>query len=130
MKEYVRIDTVGEGEVESFLADGWEIIETTKDLFDHETTRIRYHVGLSARTLLEKYKSIIDDYERFGFKDELFRKIAEENGEDITKYSSSGKTTNDKTPMYMEKYYKVIHNQIKHFYEEYTQKEIEDNFIF
>ncbi|RDW15946.1 hypothetical protein [Oceanobacillus chungangensis] len=130
MKEYVRADYVNSEDIHKYLSEGWEIIGTTKEFYEPETTRLSYHVGLPARALVGKLQEVIRDYERFGLKSELFKKIAEENEEDINDYSDVGRVSHDKTPTYMTKYERTVHESNKRYYKNYTQEEIENRYSF
>lgn len=91
MKDYVKIKCVNANKVNDCLSQGWEVIETTKEWTGHgEETKLEYHVGLSASVLLEKYKKIVQDYEKYGYKEKLFESIAESNGKNIEDYEQTG----------------------------------------
>lgn len=123
MKDYVRTDCIREGNINSYLADGWEIIETTKVLVEYpDTTALEYHIGLPARVLIDKLLGIIKDYEKYGFKEELFKKIAEENGKNLDDYVRGG-IGKDAVAEYMTNYEKVVDNA----YTEYGLKRNYDN---
>lgn len=131
MGDYVRTDTVNAGRVNSFLENGWEVIETTKSQYD-ESTELTYHVGLPSRVLMNQLIGIIKEYEKHGLKEKLFENVAKEFGEDMQEYGSSGYRTSDKTPMYMERYEKVVNNVNKTFYKDRTSDEpsLSDDFEF
>ena len=117
MGDYIRIDTVNAGRVNSFLEDGWEVIETTKTHYG-DSTELNYHVGLPSKVLVNELIAIIKDFEKHGLKEKLFENVAKEFGEDIQEYSSSGYRTSDKTPLYMERYEKIVNNANKTFYKD------------
>jgi hypothetical protein len=107
MRSYVKVKSVRTNQVDAYLAQGWEIIETTKEWTGHsaDDTILNYHIGLTAMILLEKYQAIVKDYERFGFKEKLFESIANENGKTLDDYEQSGWNPNkDEVSEYMTNY--------------------------
>lgn len=60
------------------------------DVVDVQETSLRYHVGLPAEVRIDELKQILKLYEKYGFTEELFTKIAEENGHDLDDYSYNG----------------------------------------
>ncbi|MEK5215300.1 hypothetical protein [Psychrobacillus sp. FSL H8-0487] len=113
MKDLLKVLTVQEGSVDKYLNEGWEIIDTTKEGYGDGGFYLKYHLGLSTRSMMKKYKEIIDTYEDYGFKEQLFEKVAVNNGEKYEDYSNtqSGRRTKDITTDFMERYEKVVHDK-------------------
>lgn len=111
MNDYLRVKVAKANTVDKYLTDGWEIIEVTKEWTGDsaEGTTLKYHMGLSARKLVEKYEAIVKDYESNGLKEQLFKKIAESNGKDINNYElNSWYNGNDETAKYMTNYDRIV----------------------
>lgn len=115
MRDYIRTNYISASQVDNYLSQGWEIIETTKSFFPPEDTQITYHVGLPARTLLEKYRNIIRDYEKFDLDKTLFEKIAESHGKNIADYEISGWGDDDEVSQYLTNYERIINNSNKSY---------------
>lgn len=82
------------------------------DVVDVQETSLRYHVGLPAEVRIDELKQILKLYEKYGFKEELFTKIAEENGHDLDDYSyNGGYTVNNETTRFIEKYEKIVNGK-------------------
>jgi len=118
MKDYLKAVTVQEGQVDRYLNDGWEIIDTTKEGYGDGGFYLKYHLGLSARSQMNKLKEIIEAYEKFGFKEQLFEKVAVSNGEKIEDYSdkTTGLRSKDATIDFMESYEKNVHDKDIRYY--------------
>ena len=112
MKDFLKVITVQEGSVDKYLQDGWEIIDTTKEGYGDGGFYLKFHLGLTTRSMMIKYKEIIDSYEEFGFKEQLFEKVATSNGENYKDYSDTrvGRRTKDLTTEFMERYEKNVHD--------------------
>lgn len=108
MKDFLRIKELGPYEnVNDYLERDWEVIEAVK--VDGE---IKYHIGLSARTMAMKYEAIIKEYERFGFKEKLFEKIAENYGANLNDYEQSGWHSGvDEMSKFMTNYDKTVEGE-------------------
>lgn len=124
LNDYVYVKKVYDVDVQTYLNGGWEIIEKTKNLIDMPNiTRLEYHIGMSAKVLLQQYDAIIRDYEKYGLKDSLFEKIAESNEHSIKDYVEYegydmwrlGDRNFDATSKYITNYEKVINNSTKTF---------------
>lgn len=121
MNDFIKIVTVNNREVDRYLKDGWEIIDTTKEGYGDGGFFLKYHLGLSTRTMVMKLKEVIYSYEEHGFKEQLFKKVAESNGEDYSLYSNSisnGYISKDATISFMENYEKDIHDKKISYYKQ------------
>lgn len=118
MKDFVKVITVQEDSIESYLKDGWEIIDTTKVGYGDRGFYLNYHLGLSTRSMMTKYKEIIDSYEKFGFKEQLFKQVAISNGQKYEDYTNStiGRRSKDETIEFMENYERNVHDKIISYY--------------
>lgn len=79
MDTYMQVDIVNSDEINNYLSKGWEIIETIKintDCSQFET-RINYHIGLSAKVMVDKLITIIKDSEEHDLKKKLYEYVAE-----------------------------------------------------
>ncbi len=109
MKDYVRTNYVNASQVDDYLSEGWEIIETTTSLIDPGgETRLVYHIGLTARELMNKYKGIIKDYEKYNLQDILFEKIADSYNKDIDNYEVLGSGGKDEVSKYLTNYERTV----------------------
>lgn len=130
MTDYVRVEVVGSGDkVDKYLNEGWEIIETTKSAYPEGDTFLSYHIGLPAKVLLDNLLEIIHEYEKRGFKDKLFQAVAEENGEKIDDYETSGFfNVSTASTDFMEGYEKVVNNKRVSYFkrQEYSAPQEED----
>jgi hypothetical protein len=130
MKEYVKLDLVGSGEVHKYLADGWEIVEAAKQSYEGET-RVDYHIGLPARVMVDKLMTIIRDYEEHDLKEKLFEGVAENFGENASEYQAgAGHSTPSKTARYMETYEKTVNDKNVTVRKKYTQEELQERAEF
>ncbi|MCQ6268864.1 hypothetical protein M1K46_25245 [Fictibacillus sp. WQ 8-8] len=83
MREYVRFDQVrDQSALHKLQQQGWEVFDTAKVRVDGIDEQIWYHVGLPYKTYVKQLQEIITAYEEAGLKEELFKKIAEKNGEE------------------------------------------------
>lgn len=124
MKEYLKVDVVGSGQVDKYLKDGWEIIETVKQSYSDGETRVEYHIGLPAKVMVKKLTAIIRDYEKQDLKEKLFEGVAESFGENASDYETGfGQTTNGKTARYIENYEKIVNDKIINVYKKYAEDE-------
>jgi hypothetical protein len=131
MKEYIRLELVGSGEVHKYLEDGWEIVETAKQSFPDGETRVDYHIGLPARVMVDKLMTVIRDYEEHGLKEKLFVGVAENFGENASEYEAgAGHSTPSKTARYMETYEKTVNDKNVNVRKKYTQEELQERAEF
>lgn len=87
---FVKIYTVSGREVQRYLDDGWELIDTTKELIGPSETQIIHHIGYPAKRKIDDLLKIINEYEKRGLKQKLFELVAEENGDNIEDISLNG----------------------------------------
>ncbi|MEC1440520.1 hypothetical protein P9D57_17670 [Bacillus sonorensis] len=91
MRDYVKVEVVeSDVRLDYLLKQGWEIFATNTYALVPGDQRTQYHVGLPAKVRIEELKEIIRKYEEFGFKEQLFEKVAKENGEKIEEFSYGG----------------------------------------
>ncbi|WP_155591843.1 hypothetical protein [Lysinibacillus cavernae] len=90
--DYIKIAAATERDVNSYLKDGWKLIDTTKYSYDEsgDETRITYHLGYPVGNHISDLLSIISSYEESGFKEKLFSKWAEDSGINLDDYSENG----------------------------------------
>lgn len=105
MKEYMGlIVTHYLDEVDTYLKDGWEIIETAK-YEEGSETRIDYHLGLPARAFADQLLEVIRTYEKHGLKEKLMEAVAESDGDDVSHYQiGKGSYIQSKTAQFMTEY--------------------------
>jgi hypothetical protein len=131
MKEYIRVDLYGSGQVDKYLQDGWEIIETAKQSYPDGETKVDYHIGLPAKVLVDKLTSFIRDYESLGLKESLFEGVAKGFEENASDYETgAGHATPSKTARYIENYEHIVNNKIVTVRKKYTQEELNAEYGF
>lgn len=132
MKDFIRIEVVGANEVEQYLKKGWEIIETTKNVYEMGESTLNYHIGLTARSKVNELKRIIQLYEENGLKEELFKKVAQNNGHNIEDYDQSpdGHRFRNDTISFLEHYEEVVNDKTTKFYKKLTSEEIAERYNF
>jgi len=121
MKDFIKIVTVQDHQLGSYLKDGWELIDSTKEGYGDGGFYLKYHLGLSTRSMMKKLNNIIEKYEEFGFKEQLFEKVAVSNGQRYDDYTdkSMGLRSKDATIEFMESYERNVHdNDIKYYKKE------------
>ncbi|MFU8649271.1 hypothetical protein ACNA06_18365 [Lysinibacillus sp. RSDA_15] len=77
MTKYCRIQTMDANFVDSYLAKGWELIDTTKELSSFGETTITYHMGYPIHSYIADLKGIIEKYEELGLFEELKKRLCE-----------------------------------------------------
>lgn len=109
MKDFAKVTVAGPGEVDKLVDEGWEFIETVKSSDGYNDQKVVYHMGLPQSVRVEQLLSIIREYEERGFKNEMFKQVAEENDDDVENYTlGGGVTTNTPTTKFMNNYIKVV----------------------
>ncbi|MFB2517506.1 hypothetical protein [Lysinibacillus sp. OTC-L20] len=83
MSKYCRIQKMDANFVDSYLAKGWELIDTTKELSSFGETTITYHMGYPTNSYIADLKGIIGKYEELGLFEELKKRLCEKEGIDI-----------------------------------------------
>lgn len=83
MSKYSRIQKMDANFVDSYLAKGWELIDTTKELSSFGETTITYHMGYPTNSYIADLKGIIGKYEELGLFEELKKRLCEKEGIDI-----------------------------------------------
>ncbi|MDO7281724.1 hypothetical protein Q5W88_01065 [Shouchella clausii] len=118
MNQYVEVKEVRSKNMDRYLEQGWEIIDTTKTLVDLQETQLYYHIGYPLRKRLEDLEEVISIYEKRGLKERLFRDIAEEHGidyDDITEeepiFSFGPSSLNNELTRFMEKYEYMVRRE-------------------
>jgi hypothetical protein len=117
LKNFIRVDVVTANDVDKRLAKGWEIIETSKTAYDMGETTLNYHIGYSGNRLVTDLLDIIRKYEEHGLKDELIKRIALTNEDEINDiYEISAGTSFQKriensTVEFMKKYEAAVNNK-------------------
>lgn len=131
MKDYIQVEVVSSKEVDKFLKAGWELIETSKTIYDIGESELNYHVGYTARRKIDDLISVIKEYEKYGLKEELFKKVAETNGHNINDYDEGrdGHFVRNETVQFLEKYEAAVNNKNTMFYKKLTSEEIADKYF-
>lgn len=116
MVEYVRVfETSSMKEVHEYTNKGWVVINTYKIEEDDDLPidgGIRYVLGLSSKELSNKLIDIVKEYEKYGFKDALFGKIADEMGDRLEDYRpSSGLGVVAPLAKYMSNYEELVNGK-------------------
>lgn len=99
MKEFYEIKEI-KTDVNRYIKDGWILVDSYKKSKLWRWEYIIYTVGYPYNRKLEDLTEIINIYEKYGFKEHLFKKVAKDNGEDfskITDYSYIDSETNKTT---------------------------------
>jgi hypothetical protein len=130
MKDYIKAEVVEYRELDSYLQKGWEIFETTKTVFDNGESTLHYHIGLQARTKINNLKHIIQLYEEHGLKEELFKMIAEINGDNIEDYDQSpdGHRVKNEMVSFLEQYEAAVNDKQTKFFKKLSSEEIAERY--
>lgn len=111
-KEYEQTSSMNE--VYLLKKQGWEVIGTHIESYGDGSpdSKTVFTLGLSYKTVAQRLTSIINDIEELGFKDEIFRKVAEKHGEDPEEYemNSFAITKNEYTKWVID-YEKNVHDK-------------------
>lgn len=114
MTDYIRVHiTSDDEEANKYIKKGWDLIDTSKSV-SYETggSYTKYSLGFSTREYSNQLLAIIKDYEKHGFKELLFEKVAEEMDDKIDDYETTGyRASNSSLAVYMTKYENVVHDQ-------------------
>lgn len=91
MADYVRVfETTSEKEANDYIKNGWDLIDTpTVTSFDgdsHYSSHTQYTLGFSAKVYANRLLAIVKEYEKHGFKEILFEKVAEELNDNVKWY--------------------------------------------
>jgi len=130
VKNYIIVDVVRDDKIDQYLKKGWEIIETTRTVYDNSESLLNYHIGYPIELKIRDLKIIIEAYEKYGFKEELYKKIAESNGHDLEEYDTfnGGNYVVNDTVNFMEEYeFSVNNNRIK-YYKKLSQEELKNRY--
>ena len=87
MREYFKVTSVSERELNKYLDKGWEVIETVKSKEDYGEY-VNYHIGFPLRAAFEISKGILKAYEKYELKPQLLQAEAEKIGEDLSEYET------------------------------------------
>jgi hypothetical protein len=129
MKDFIQVEIVDINELDGYLQKGWELFETTKTVFEDGETSLNYHIGFSAKSKVNELKRIIKFYEDHGFKEELFKRVALNNGHDIDDYDSrGGHPVKNDTISFLERYEAAVNNKQTKFYKKLTSEEIAERY--
>lgn len=113
MGEYVRVfGTESVAEANKYIEKGWELISPSTAIGRDGGEYVWYSLGLTARKQIDDLLSIIKDYERYGFKDSLMKKIAEEYNDDLASYQADA-FYEAETPLtkYLSKYESTVNKK-------------------
>lgn len=135
MERYIEVCSTNDAhEVNRLKEQGWELIGNHKsvDHYIHDESLV-FTLGFPARKRIEELQSIIDAFEKYGLKEELFKAVAMENGEKLeeigrvtAKFFSKDDNDKPKTALFMEWYEKTLNNNKV----EYDYKKEESNIEF
>lgn len=133
MSDYIKVKAIDENQVDKYLNNGWEIIDTVKTSYDGNDARLDYHIGLPSRVVIDMLTGVIREYEKHGFKELLFEKVAEGFGENVSDYEEGGgRPSYDKTPSYIEDYELTVNNSNVSIYKKVsfsTKIQVEDDLL-
>lgn len=114
MADYVRVyKTSDESEVNKYIQNGWDLIDTTKSVdYDTGGRYVKHVLGLSYKEQANKLLTIIREYEKYGFKEELIKKVEDEMDDRLEDYKAIG-FPDIETPLanYMTNYENVVNNK-------------------
>lgn len=82
MTKYCRVQKMDANFADSYLAKGWELIDTTKELLSFGETSITYHMGYPINSYIADLKGVIEKYEELGLFEELKKRLCEKEGLD------------------------------------------------
>lgn len=122
MTDYVRVfETSEEREANKYIDKGWDLIDTSKrSSFNGEggySSYTQYTLGLSAKEYSNKLFDIIREYEKYGLKDELFGRVANEMDDRIDDYRpTSGLGVVTPLAGYMSNYEEIVNDRSISFY--------------
>lgn len=121
VKNYINITTASDRNVDEYLKKGWEIINTTKSSYDPSgnDTILKYHSGYPVQKKYEELLSIVRLYEEHGFKENLFTKLAIDEGVNLDDYSVNGEigmSINNPVIDVIKKYEHVVNDNQVTFY--------------
>ncbi|WCO63680.1 hypothetical protein [Bacillus licheniformis] len=120
MRDYVKVEVVeSDARLDHLLKRGWEIFSTNTYEVAPRDQRTQYHVGLPAKVRNEELKEIIRKYEEFGFKEQLFEKVAKENGEKIEEFTyGGGRPIQTKTTDFIKEYEYRVNDKYTEIFKE------------
>lgn len=117
MKEFTDIEETQSTDLGYYLKEGWEVIDYYK-----RDEKLIYVVGYPYRKEVEDLKALIKAYEEFGFKEQLFKAIAEKNNNDYAQIKEYGSSTQlffrNETTEFMNRYEALLGNNKKYGTEE------------
>ncbi|MDL5141142.1 hypothetical protein [Bacillus atrophaeus] len=115
MKQYMELkETDYVSTVNELLSKGWELVETVKGYGADFGQKTSYVLGYPYESKVKDLTSIIEDYERHGFKSELFKKIAEENGDNYTDILDGKASSKAKTVEYITEYEQTLDRKYRY----------------
>ncbi|MGE7950853.1 hypothetical protein [Lysinibacillus xylanilyticus] len=82
MSQYYKIEVVGARFVNSYLEEGWVLIDTTRELSSYGEISVSYHMGYPINSYISDLKRIIDKYEELDLFEELKKRLCEKEGLD------------------------------------------------
>ena len=134
MADYVKVfETTDYDDANKYIKNGWVLIDTPKKSTFGEagyTSYTKYTLGLSAKEHANRLLAIIREYEKYGLKETLLEKVAEEMGDNISEYEPAGFVSKE-TPLarYMSNYENVVNNE-KILYSNQLKKYNESTYKF
>lgn len=130
MNQFAQIlHTSSAEEVNKYLGEGWDLIDTAKSSYGDGGHEIQHVLGLSYKTLAEGLLTFVKDYEKSLSKEELFKAKAEELGENYNLYGKGGfYTTNNELTKYMKSYEQSVNNIETSYYKKGSEEEADFNF--
>lgn len=122
MEGYSKVQIVDGKNVNEYLSKGWVIIATVKeDYGDGITTLLKYHLGYPFSKHLEELVDVVKEYEKLGFKEQLFKMKAEELGEDLEEYEETGyPPTDNELTDFLKKYEFAVNDKKVSYYKKGT----------
>lgn len=130
MNQFAQIlHTSSADEVNKYLDEGWDLIDTAKRSYGDGSFEIQHIVGLSYKTLAEGLLTFVKDYEKLLPKEEIFKAKAQELGENYNLYGRGGfYTTKNELTKYMKSYEQLVNNIETTYYKKGSEDEQDFNF--
>ena len=93
LKEYFKISTIDESQLNVMLSRGWEVIETSKRNTDGDEY-VSYHIGFPIRKALEIALDVLKEYDNHDFRLKLIESVAEEINANLDDYEPTSRLFN------------------------------------
>ncbi|PEX85745.1 MULTISPECIES: hypothetical protein [Bacillus cereus group] len=127
MKKYIKFqETSSIDTVNRLQKDNWEVIEIKKNrCIDTHTETMHFILGYSVEEQLRKLQNIISSFEQYGFKEELFKCIANNNCENYDDIEEGKNYLGEEitpTAKFIQEYEEFVHGKQVPYYNKSKQK--------